>query len=244
MNYSNSTEEAPVFLPSVIIAIQNEALVLEQNLLRFTEQFEDLIVVDNHSIDQSVAICQRFPQVTLISPPPEERWTRGKCWNEGAKHASSPFLLFLHIDSEIPAPALQAWQQCWQSEKVDYSCFQIQFPETEIKYRTLEAISNFRSRYLRIVYGDQGLCIRNTVFQQIGGFPEIPILEDLKINSFLRPYRFQFITSCIFPSSRKFHQIGFFRYLLLMNQVLFLNWLGRDLHQIQKLYSQSPKETK
>lgn len=220
-------------LPGVVIAVYNEANTLQRNLPSLVSQFKEIIIVDNHSEDNSVEICRDFP-VKLVQPP--HRFSRGQCWNLGARHITSDNILFLHIDTCIPAETLKHGQRLWKDSHWDYSCFRIRFGEHSLKFRLLEMISNFRSRKLKIIYGDQGLCVRKTIFQKIDGFPNVYLLEDLKINRYLRPYRFHYIDSPIHPSARKFQQIGFYRYLWLMNKILFLNWIGIETKTIYRLY--------
>jgi len=222
-------------LPGVIIAVRNEAETLAKNLPTLVNLFQEIVIVDNWSEDHSAEICQSFP-VTWVRP--ETQLKRGACWNEGAQYILSSYLLFLHIDTHLSPEAILAWQKTWEPHSCDYSCFRIRFPETSFKFRFIEAISNFRSRRLRIVYGDQGLCVRKSVFDAVGGFPDEYLLEDLKISQRLKSssYQFRFIDSPIIPSSRKFHKLGFIRYLGLMMGVLILNWFGVDTQTIYRLY--------
>ncbi|MGK5092138.1 glycosyltransferase [Deltaproteobacteria bacterium TL4] len=224
--------------PGVVIVIYNEEEVLQQNLPRLTSLFEEIVIVDNHSQDNSPHICRSFP-VTYYKPP--FPLTRGECWNVGAGFIQAAFILFLHSDTLVSPEALQAWQSTWETDHCDYSCFKIHFKETHFKFRMLEAFSNARSRFLRIIYGDQGLCVRKSIFQQLGGFPKVYLLEDLKMSKPLKAFRFRFIPHPISPSSRKFHKLGFIRYLLLMYQVLFLNLCGVDTEKIYQLYYQKPR---
>ncbi len=222
-----------VGLPGVVISVYNDAEALSRLLLTLTSLFEEIVVVDNHSEDDCLSVCHEFA-VKYIQPPPRMRFSRGQCWNAGATEIKSESLLFLHVDTSISLQAVAQLKTVWHENHCDYSCFRIRFEEKAFKFRILEWVSNFRSRTLKIIYGDQGFCIRAEIFETIGGFPNEYLLEDLKINRFLRPYRFSFINSPIHPSSRKFHQIGFFRYLFLMNQILLLNLCGistKKLHQ-------------
>lgn len=225
----------PSFLPGVVVSVHNDAAALRQALPALTALFEEIIVVDNHSTDDCAQVCQQFV-VTRLMPATKPPLTRGQCWNLGAVHVQSDTILFLHADATIPKEAMVRFKNVWQQNFCDYSCFQIRFQEHSLKFRILEQVSNFRSRFLKIVYGDQGLCIRKKVFEALGGFPNEYLLEDLKMSRHLRKYRFHFVSSPIFPSSRKFHEIGFYRYLFLINQVLLLNLLGVSTKKIYQLY--------
>lgn len=223
----------PANSPGVVISVFNDAEALRTLLASLIPCFEEILVVDNHSNDDCAQICQASSIVRLVPP---RAFTRGQCWNLGAAHIQSEAILFLHVDTHLPKAAVADLQALWRENSCDYSCFQIRFQEATFKFRLLEQVSNFRSHRLKIIYGDQGFCIRKHVFQAIGGFPEEHLLEDLKINRFLRPYRFSFIAQAIFPSSRKFHEVGFFRYLFLIQKVLLLNFLGVSTQKIYELY--------
>ncbi|MBF0276835.1 MAG: glycosyltransferase [SAR324 cluster bacterium] len=227
-------------LPGVVISVLNDAVSLKKILPSLTEFFDEIVVVDNHSDDDCREICQKFA-VKHIFPKSQQRLARGQCWNEGASQIQSDTVLFLHVDTVISKKAVEHLKSTWSENLWDYSCFKIQFDENSIKFRILEWFSNFRSRSLKIIYGDQGFCIRKQVFDAIGGFPNEYLLEDLKINRFLRRYRFCFINFPIFPSTRKFHQVGFFRYLFLMNQVLLLNFFGIETKRIYQIYYSNPR---
>ncbi|MBF0286379.1 MAG: glycosyltransferase [SAR324 cluster bacterium] len=222
-------------LPGVVISVYNDAEALRQTLPTLVNLFEEIIIVDNQSQDDCETICQQH-SLKHIRPPADTHWSRGQCWNHGAAHVQSDSILFLHADTVISREAVDHLRTAWTNGEIDYSCFRICFQEDSLKFRIIEQISNSRSRFLKVVYGDQGLCVRKKVFKAIGGFPEEYLLEDLKINRYLRKYPFCFINSPIFPSSRKFHQTGFYRYLLLMNVVLLLNLLGMSTKRIYQLY--------
>ncbi|MBF0236452.1 MAG: glycosyltransferase [SAR324 cluster bacterium] len=220
-------------LPGVVVAVKNEAGYLIKNIPCWLRHFDEIVVVDNGSTDQTTAIVTNFPIRYIRFEQPLKR---SQCWNEGAKAIQSEHVLFLHGDVTVPGSAVDALSSLWENQSIDYSCFRIHFPENSFNFRWLEMISNFRSRYLKLIYGDQGMCIRKSVFEQIGGFPEEFLLEDLKINKKLRHYHAGFVEAPIFPSSRKFHKLGFFNYLWLMNKILFLNALGTDTQKIYQLY--------
>lgn len=221
---------------SLIIAVRNDAPALEQHLKTWCDWFDEVIVVDNHSTDHTQEILAQFPAKKLRPPPAA---SRAHCYNLGAQHAQSDCLLFWHADCDMPQSSFAAFKRAWQTQQPDYSCFRIEFKAEPFWYRCLESISNFRSRSLRIVYGDQGLCVKKTVFEVVGGYPEEFLLEDLKINKKLKLYRFHFINQPIYPSIRKFIKLGFFNYLLLMNQIIILNWLGVNSKTLHGMYYSS-----
>jgi glycosyltransferase involved in cell wall biosynthesis len=220
-------------LPGVVIVTYNEAAILRETLSALVEQFQEIIVVDNVSKDETVSICEGLP-VTLIRL--SQPLSRGQCWNQGAALIQSDTILFLHADVMLPSPAIQRWKQVWEKNEWDYSCFQIRFPESSFRFRLIEWCSNTRSRYLRVIYGDQGLCVKKSVFEEIQGFPEEYLLEDLKISQRLRPFRFVYLNSTIHPSSRKFHQLGYWRYLFLMLKILILNGVGVPTEKLREVY--------
>lgn len=238
MNQTNSSIPPTI---GVVLVVYNDNWSLQQLLPQLTSSFSEIVVVDNQNQATCQAICQQHAvsYLSLEAPVP-----RGQCWNIGAAQIQAEAILFLPVDTKIPPQSIERLKQIWQAGNVDYSCFKIRFDKEAFRYRGLEQFSNFRSRYLRFVYGDQGLCVKKSVFQAIRGFPEVYFLEDLKINRKLKGYRFYWIEEPLRPSVRKFEKEGFGNYIGLCIQILFLNFIGIDNYTLyQKYYPPKPSVT-
>ena len=195
---------------SVVIPVLNEEKALPfclKDLQRQEADFE-IIVVDGGSSDRTLAIAREHNTVKPIS---SERG-RARQMNAGAELASGEWLVFLHADTQLPDNALADIEALSANTDVRAGCFHQQFSG---KHRLLQAISslhNWRCRRSRIVYGDQCLFIQREFFQQLNGFPDTDILEDVmlseKIVEHSRPV---ILDSAVITDSRKFEQRGILR---------------------------------
>jgi len=137
----------------------------------------EVIVVDGGSNDDTAEfVLQANAQlVTGIAG-------RGQQMNLGAAQASGEILLFLHADNWLAADAIDQINSAMsQSEHVGGG-FRQKLGSSRWVYRLIEGGNAFRARYQRLVYGDQGMFVRRSVFEQLGGFAEIPLMEDFEFS--------------------------------------------------------------
>ena len=159
---------------SVIIPVLNEAEQIADVIAR-TRQIGacEIIVVDGGSTDGTVPAARGADQV-LSSP-------RGRAWqqNAGAAAAAGEVLLFLHADCRLPVGAFDAIAVVLQDPRCVGGCFRQAIKATGFGYRLLESGNAWRVRLSGWAYGDQGLFVRREVFEALGGFPDVPLMEDL-----------------------------------------------------------------
>jgi rSAM/selenodomain-associated transferase 2 len=160
---------------SVIIPTLNEALILENSIAKIScHSPHEIIVADGGSADNTLSIAEKFGLAIVESPP-----GRALQMNAGAKTASGDVLLFLHADSRVDANSYQKMVAVMQQESRVGGAFSLAI---ESEKPSLKMISNFatlRAKHLHLVYGDQAIFVRTRVFHEIGGFPSLPICEDL-----------------------------------------------------------------
>lgn len=146
--------------------------------------------------------------------------------NAGAKQARGEWLLFLHADTVLPDAAIQRLNDMESDQSVQAGGFMHQFSGDDWRLRFISFLDNFRCARSRIIYGDQALFVRRKLFEEIGGFPHQPILEDVAFCERLIKRTSPLILSPpVVTDARKFIKMGiwrsFVRVLLIILHVEF-----------------------
>ncbi len=218
---------------SVIVPTLNEADIIEsslRNLLSHNGDFE-VIVSNGGSSDSTLEIVSRFPQVKRVL---SERG-RGKQMNEGAKLARGGILLFLHADTCLPPYAFQMIEEAMSDSRVVGGSFCINFDYHSLLFRVYSLFS--RINHILFTYGDQGLFVRRDTFRKLGGFKDMPIMEDIEIQKRLRGMgRFVKICKPAVTSARRFKRGGMIRQQILNITLVSLYHLGIPPSNLKHLY--------
>ncbi len=161
---------------SVIIPTYNESTVLSKTLTRLKalHPFE-IIIGDGQSEDDTVAIARRH-EVTVV----QSQRGRAVQMNAAAEEARGDLLLFLHADSHIDSQGYRKMTEAMSGNRTLGGAFSLQIDSPLPALKRISRWANRRSRYLKLVYGDQGIFVRTQVFQDLNGFPPLPICEDLE----------------------------------------------------------------
>jgi rSAM/selenodomain-associated transferase 2 len=190
---------------AVIVPTLNEEALLEtflSDLLGREGNFR-VTLADGGSSDGTLEIARRFPEVRRVRA---ERG-RGIQMNAGAREATGDVLLFLHADTFLPADAFRLIGEVLADPEVAGGCFRLAFDRDDPWLRTYSFFS--RINHPLFTYGDQGLFVRREVFERIGGFREMPILEDVEIQERLRRAgRFVKLRQPVVTSARRFVRHG------------------------------------
>lgn len=165
---------------SFIIPVWKEASVI----LRTIEHIRDLqsadgieiIVVDGDPEGKTMEIARRGGVKTAIS-----NRGRGNQMNHGAILAVGNIFIFLHADTRLPSDALGLIDTAMQEESYMAGAFDLAIDSKKTIFRLIEKVASLRSRLTRIPYGDQAVFMRKAVFNELGGFRNIPIMEDVEI---------------------------------------------------------------
>lgn len=165
---------------SIIIPVFNEgdtinSAIAAVNNLEHPENLE-IIVVDGHP-DQTTLKEIKYDNVTKINCPKG----RGNQLNCGAAQATGEVLVFLHADTRLPVSALQQISAVLKDHECIGGAFDLFIAENSFAFRIIEKVASWRSRLTRIPYGDQAIFIRTDYFRQMGGFRNIPIMEDVDL---------------------------------------------------------------
>jgi rSAM/selenodomain-associated transferase 2 len=217
---------------SIIIPVLNEASCLDQSLnhlfaQRFVNENCEVIICDGGSHDDSLAIAGRYACRIVHSGS-----GRAVQMNRGADLAQGQQLLFLHADSHLPQDLDQHFPQ-----DADWGFFRIHLDHRAIVFRIIETAINLRSRITRVAGGDQGLFFKRDFFQRLGGFPTIPLMEDIAICKSARRLKQATIVQLeMHTSSRRWQQRGVIKTILLMWSLRFAYWLGVDPVRLHRFY--------
>lgn len=225
---------------TVIIPTLNEARVIETTLLLTARLgFHDIIVVDGGSTDETRALVESVAprtgaSIRLVSSTAG----RARQLNAGAAAGTADVLLFLHADSHLPHPARQAMQQALADPAVVGGRFDVRFDRPSIWGQVISTFMNVRSRMTRISTGDQGIFVRRTIFQRLGGFSDIPIMEDIDFSTRLKRLgRTVAIREQVITSFRRWERRGPLRTVLLMWSLRSLYWIGISPHRLARFYA-------
>ncbi len=168
---------------SLVIPVLQEGPELQCHLPRVMALpgIHEVLVVDGGSTDDSVDVARRLGAKVIHSPP-----GRGTQMNRGADEAAGDVLLFLHADSWLESGAVQEVERLLGEEGVAAGVFRQRIEGDGRLFRWIEQAASLRSRWLGLPYGDSGLFLRREMFDRAGGFPDIPLCEDLGIARRLR----------------------------------------------------------
>jgi rSAM/selenodomain-associated transferase 2 len=205
---------------SIIVPVLNEAAILEKFLrhLRDVAPAYEIIVVDGESEDASCTIARELADRVL-----QVRRGRARQMNAGAELARGDVLWFVHADSEVPQDSLETINQALSNPKMVGGCFRLQIASARPIFRTRDAIANFLVDVFGIAFGDRGLFCRRQTFAEIGGYPELGVLEDAEFYRRLRA-RGQVVQvkQTIRTSSRRYMELGPLATMFFYTLVVFL----------------------
>ena len=161
---------------SIIIPTLNEEKTISQCLETVVNiPGIEIIVSDGGSTDSTVEIAGQHSDVKVV----HSQAGRSIQMNNGAACARGEILLFLHADCILPREDVLKIRQIFDSGKFVGGAFQIRLLSDKFTYRWLEMGINFRSKAFKLPYGDQGLFVKRSIFEKLGGFREMPVCEDL-----------------------------------------------------------------
>jgi len=169
---------------SIIVPVFNEATLIRSFLsnLRDRTPGAEIIVVDGASIDGTHELAEGFCDQVIRSG---ER-SRAKQMNAGADAAGGDIFWFLHADAEVPLESLNEIGRIMRDPKVCGGFFRIRLPAAPAVYRLTDGFAHYAGFLLRIRCGDHGIFCRRTAFVDAGGFPDVPLMEDVEFFRRLR----------------------------------------------------------
>jgi rSAM/selenodomain-associated transferase 2 len=219
---------------TVIIPTLNEESAIAQTV-RHTASlgFDHILVVDGGSSDQTRTLADELGLARVFTAQPG----RARQLNAAANISPSDVLLFLHADTLLPDTAKQNIESALANPAIVGGRFDVRFDSPSLWGRIISSFMNLRSRMTRISTGDQAMFVRRIVFEQLGGFLEIPIMEDIEFSTRLKrtgPTRA--LRETVTTSFRRWEQQGPLRTILLMWTLRLLYWIGVSPQHLAHLY--------
>lgn len=221
---------------SIIIPTRNAAPVIGPTLAALTEGLgeglvQELILSDGGSEDDIAEVAEAVGARLVTGAP-----GRGGQLVRGIAAARGAWLLVLHADS-VPAPG---WAAAVRAHLADHpeqaGYFDLRFDSARWAARWTAGWANLRARVLGLPYGDQGLLIARSLYDRMGGYPEIPLMEDVALadrlgRRHLRPLGHQITTS-----SARYEAAGWWRRGARNLSTLALYRMGRDPVALSRRY--------
>jgi len=193
---------------SVIIPTLNEQQRVARTVASvMVAGVHEVIVADGGSSDGTVEAAAAAGAKTLVSVK-----GRGPQQNAGAAASSGDTLLFLHADTALPADFPRHVEATLSREGVSAGAFRFRLDESGASMKLVEWMVKWRCRFRQMPYGDQGIFMRRWAFEQAGGFPDAPIMEDYElVRRLQRQGRIEIADADAFTSARRWSRMGLLR---------------------------------
>lgn len=220
---------------SIIIPVLNEDKVIPETVLTLQslrKAGHELIVVDGGSTDASATLCRPFADRVIAAPR-----GRSRQLNAGAQAARGSLLLFLHADTLLPERPDQLILGGMEEHEKNWGRFDVRLSGKHPLLRIVEKLMNWRSRISGIATGDQAIFVRREIFEAIGGFPDIELMEDIVLSKSLKKYGSPLcLRQQVITSSRRWEKKGILRTIILMWYLRLAYFLGADPRRLAQLY--------
>jgi rSAM/selenodomain-associated transferase 2 len=218
---------------SVIVPVLDEAPLIRPFLQHLRERAPgaEIIVADGGSLDGTTQLA-----AGLCDQLVESERNRGVQMNAGACVACGDILWFVHVDAEVPSDCLDEIGRIVDDPNVVGGYFRIRLPRNFV-YRLTDSFAHYAGLLLRMRCGDHGIFCRRAAFIDIGGFPEVPIMEDVEFFRRLhRRGRVIYINKRIAVSPRRYEAVGRTRVTLAYGLIATLYLLRFPLSMLASIY--------
>ncbi|MBI1953871.1 MAG: glycosyltransferase family 2 protein [Candidatus Omnitrophica bacterium] len=228
---------------SIILPVFNERDLIERALTHLTGLVpNELLVVDGGSRDGTDRVARAYPGVSLL------RAARGRAHqiNAGAHASAGEILLFAHADMAFPRDAIERIQSVIGNGSVGGCFFKRYEPDSPLLRWYAWGLNHLFLAGMRRMVGTNGLFVRRDCFLTLGGFPEVPILEDLIFADRLCLCgRLGVVREPVIVSARRYRKAGTLKQVLINGRILFAyDFLHQSPDQLQSLYGQRASKGK
>ncbi len=235
MRWADPRPVVPPRRLSVVIPTLEEAAGITgciESVAPLRDAGAEIIVCDGGSADGTAAMAAAAGARVLCAPA-----GRASQMNAGARAAAGTLLAFLHADTR-PSPRACARLLALAGEDVPlWGRFDARLSGPGLAFRIIETFMNVRSRLTGIATGDQLLFVSAALFHRAGGFPEIPLMEDVALSARLkRLARPRCCRERVVTSSRRWRRDGVLRTVLLMWRLRLAYALGTDPQRLARRY--------
>ncbi|SEO57584.1 TIGR04283 family arsenosugar biosynthesis glycosyltransferase [Aquisalimonas asiatica] len=220
---------------SVIIPVLDEAAGIADTLAPLQPARaagHEIVVVDGGSSDGTPEIAARLADRVVEGP-------RGRAaqMNRGAELASGDLYWFLHADTRAPDGAIEALVDACSGGRRVWGFFQVRLSAPGAAFRVIGTAMTWRSRLTGIATGDQGLFASRRLFDGVGGFPSVPLMEDVALSQALRQRQLPVCLPLqLHTSARRWQEHGIVRTVLLMWRLRLAYFLGADPARLHERY--------
>jgi rSAM/selenodomain-associated transferase 2 len=218
---------------SIVVPVYNEASLVCPFLQHLQERAPEaeIIVADGGSSDGTDWLASEFCAQLVVSAR-----GRARQMNAGARAASGDVLWFVHVDAEVPQGCLNEIARVMEDPNVAGGYFRIRLPKGLV-YRLTDTFAHYAGIFLRMRCGDHGIFCRRTAFREIGGFPEVPLMEDVEFFRSLHGCgRVQHSEQRILVSPRRYESVGRVRLTLAYGVIAALYIFGVPLSVLARVY--------
>ena len=231
----SSTLSLPSPLISIIIPTLNEEENIEACLASCgTSPNTETIVVDGGSRDRTVQIARSLGARVILSSP-----GRSRQMNLGAREAYGGLLLFLHADTRLPAGFADSVSEVLSRPGTVAGAFLFRLNARSPSLSFIQRVANWRSRRFQLPYGDQAIFIPKVIFEEMGGYPEMPIMEDYEfIRRLKRKGRIYTAPLPAVTSARRWIEVGVWKTTLLNWVIVIAYSLGVSPATLARWYRQ------
>lgn len=209
---------------SIIIPVLNEAVGIRETLLALQPLRDggcEVILADGGSSDGTRDAAEGLFDRWIDAQP-----GRARQMNAGAAMASTDLLLFLHADTRLPGDALQWLERLSASDRL-WGRFDVRLSGSRPLFRVIAWFMNQRSRLTGIATGDQAIVVHRSLFERIGRYQPIPLMEDVALSSALRRHSHPYcIPASVITDSRRWEVNGAWRTIVLMWRLRWAYWRG------------------
>ena len=220
---------------SIIIPVFNEAPLIRPFLSNLRERTlgAEIIVVDGGSTDGTDRLAEGFCDHIIRSGAR----SRARQMNVGADAAGGEIFWFLHADAEVPLESLNEIARIMRNPEVCGGFFRIRLPSAPAVYRLTDGFAHYAGLLFRMRCGDHGMFCRRRAFVDAGGFPDVPLMEDVEFFRRLRRCgRVVHSKKRIGASPRRYETVGATRLTFAYGSIATLYLFGVSMSTLDRIY--------